>query len=290
MADPVPRPPDTPATVLDAGPRPADRHAVRPGGAGPLLSLQGLRVSFPAGRRGRVEVLHGVDLDLAPGEVLGIVGESGSGKSTLGRAALRLVEPEGGRILFEGREITHLAEAALRPLRPRMQMVFQDPMSSLNPRRTALGLVAAPLAARGEPSARKRAAEALERVGLAGALHGRFPHQLSGGQRQRVGIARAVAQRPALILADEIASGLDVSSQARVLALLRELVAEDGTALAFISHDLAVVRRLCDRVVVMEGGRIVEDAPTATLFDAPRAATTRALLDAIPLPVPNQAW
>ena len=144
---------------------PADRDAVRPGEGGPLLSLRGLRVSFPAGRRGRVEVLHGVDLDLAPGEVLGIIGESGSGKSTLGRAALRLVEPEGGRSLFDGREITHFAEAALRPLRPRMQMVFQAPMSSLNPRRAALGLVAALLAARGEPGARARAAGALERVG-----------------------------------------------------------------------------------------------------------------------------
>ena len=223
MADPTPRPPGGGTrprrSQMPPGGVPADRDAVRPGEGGPLLSLRGLRVPFPAGRRHRVEVLHGIDLDLAPGEVLGIVGESGSGKSTLGRAALRLVEPEGGRIIFDGREITHLAEAALRPLRPRMQMVFQAPMSSLNPRRTALGLVAAPLAARGEPGARARAAGALERVGLAGALHGRFPHQLSGGQRQRVGIARAVAQRPALILADEIASWLDVSSQARVLAL-----------------------------------------------------------------------
>ena len=255
----------------------------------PLVAVEGLRVAFPS-PKGPVDVLHGIDLAIPRGAILGVVGESGSGKTTLGRAILRLLEPAGGRILFDGRDVTHLGEAALRPLRPRMQMIFQDPLSSLNPRRTALGLVAAPLRARGEARAEARATDALARVGLARALHGRYPHQLSGGQRQRVGIARAIAQAPDFILADEIASGLDVSSQAQVLALLQALVAETGTTLAFVSHDLAVVRRLCDRVVVLREGRIVEEAPTAALFAAPATAYTRELIDAIPLPQPDQAW
>ena len=256
----------------------------------PLVTVERLRVAF-RGPRGRpVEVLHGIDVAIPRGAILGIVGESGSGKTTLGRTILRLIEPAAGRILFDGRDITHLGEAALRPLRPRMQMIFQDPLSSLNPRRTAAGLVAAPLRARREPDAEARATDALARVGLTEGLHGRYPHQLSGGQRQRVGIARAIAQAPDFILADEIASGLDVSSQAQVLALLRALVAETGTTLAFISHDLAVVRGLCDRVVVMREGQIVEEAPTAALFAAPATSYTRELIDAIPLPQPDQAW
>ena len=258
--------------------------------AEPLIAVEGLRVAFPGPRGRPVEVLHGIDLAVARGEILGIVGESGSGKTTLGRAILRLVEPASGRIRFDGHDVTHLGEAALRPLRTRMQMIFQDPLSSLNPRRTALSLVATPLRARREPRAEARAAEALERVGLAAPLHGRYPHQLSGGQRQRIGIARAIAQGPDFILADEIASGLDVSSQAQVLALLQALVAETGTTLAFVSHDLAVVRRLCDRVVVMREGRIVEEAATAALFAAPRTAYARELIDAIPLPQVDQAW
>lgn len=255
----------------------------------PLVTVEGLRVAFP-GPRGPVDVLHDVALAIPRGAILGVVGESGSGKTTLGRAILRLIEPAAGRILFDGHDVTHLSEAALRPLRPRMQMIFQDPMSSLNPRRTASSLVAAPLRARGMPDAEARAAGALARVGLAAPLHRRYPHQLSGGQRQRVGIARAIAQRPDFILADEIASGLDVSSQAQVLALLQALVAETGATLAFVSHDLAVVRRLCDRVIVMREGRIVEEAATADLFAAPRTDYARALIDAIPLPQVDQAW
>ena len=258
--------------------------------SGPLVAVEGLRVAYPGPRGRRVDVLHGLDMRVPRGAILGIVGESGSGKRTLGRAILRLIEPIAGRILFDGRDVTHLGEAALRPLRPRMQMIFQDPLSSLNPRRTARALVAAPLRARAEPRAEARAAEALERVGLPAALHGRHPHQLSGGQRQRVGIARAIAQAPDFILADEIASGLDVSTQAQVLALLQELVAEFGTTLAFVSHDLAVVRRLCDRVVVMREGRIVEEAATPELFAAPRTAYARELIEAIPLPQLDQAW
>jgi len=169
-------------------------------------------------------------------------------------------------------------------------MIFQDPMSSLNPRQTIGRIVAAPLTLHGLDTPRDRALAALERVGLPRAFAARFPHELSGGQRQRVGIARAIALNPDFILADEVVSGLDVSSQAQVLTLLRDLVREMGLTLAFISHDLSVVRRLCDRVLVLQAGRIVEDAPVAQLFGSPQADYTRELLDAIPDPDPENAW
>jgi len=169
-------------------------------------------------------------------------------------------------------------------------MIFQDPMSSLNPRHRVGQLIAAPLRLHGVADPRKAALDALDHVGLPRELAGRYPHELSGGQRQRVGIARAIALKPAFILADEIVSGLDVSSQAQVLVLLERLVADLGLTLAFISHDMSVVRRLCSRVLVLHRGEIVEDAPTAELFANPRAAYTRELLDAIPLPDPDQSW
>lgn len=262
-----------------------------------LYTVQGLHLSLPDlnrkplfGAAPRIEILNGLDFAIPRGQVLGIVGGSGSGKSTLGRALVRLLEPTAGRIAFDGTDITHLPETALRPLRRRFQMIFQDPMSSLNPRQTVGRIVSAPLALHGRDDPRGRAVAALERVGLPRAFAARFPHELSGGQRQRVGIARAIALNPDFILADEVVSGLDVSSQAQVLALLRDLVREMGLTLAFISHDLSVVRRLCDRVLVMQAGRIVEDAPVARLFEAPQAAYTRELLDAIPDPDPGNPW
>jgi len=262
-----------------------------------LYSIENLHLSLPDmahkplfGPAPKIEILKGLDLTVGRGEVLGIVGGSGSGKSTLGRAMVRLLEPTGGRILFDGQDITHASDAALRPLRRRFQMIFQDPMSSLNPRQTVGRIIAAPLTLHGVADPKGTALAALERVGLPRHFAGRFPHELSGGQRQRVGIARAIALRPDFILADEIVSGLDVSSQAQVLSILRDLVREMGLTLVFISHDLSVIRRLCDRVLVMQSGVIVEDAPCDQLFADPQADYTRALLDAIPDPDPERAW
>lgn len=263
----------------------------------PLFDIAGLRLSFPDmahkplfGPAPRTEVLKGVSLQIAQGAVVGIVGGSGSGKSTLGRAMLRLLEPSGGRISFEGRDITHLPESALRPLRRRFQMIFQDPMSSLNPRLTVGRIIAGPLKLHGFDRVWSRVDDALDHVGLGAGVRRRYPHELSGGQRQRVGIARAIALEPDFILADEIVSGLDVSSQAQVLNLLETLVQEMGLTLAFISHDLSVIRRLCGRVIVLHEGRIVEDNATPALFDAPQSDYTRDLIAAIPLPDPSQDW
>lgn len=262
-----------------------------------LYTIDDLRLSLPDmtskpvfGRAPRIEILKGLTFAIPKGEVLGIVGGSGSGKSTLGRALLRLLEPTSGTIAFDGHDITHLAEPALRPLRSRFQMIFQDPMSSLNPRHRVGQIIAAPLQLHGFDNIQTRAAEALDHVGLARHYANRFPHELSGGQRQRVGIARAIALRPEFILCDEIVSGLDVSSQAQVLNLLESLVREFGLTLAFISHDLSVIRRLCTRILVLHRGELVENAATSDLFSAPQAAYTRDLLDAIPLPDPDQLW
>ena len=262
-----------------------------------IYEVRDLRLSFPdmthkplLGAAPRVEVLKGLSFDVPKGTVLGIVGGSGSGKSTLGRAMLRLIEPDSGTIRFDGTEITHLGEDALRGMRRQFQMIFQDPMSSLNPRRRVGGIIAGPLKLHGMEGQSARVDEALDMVGLPRSFAQRFPHELSGGQRQRVGIARAIALRPDFILADEIVSGLDVSSQAQVLNLLGELVRELGLTLAFISHDLSVIRRLCNRVLVLHRGEIVEEAETAALFDAAQAAYTRELLSAIPLPDPHQSW
>jgi ABC-type oligopeptide transport system ATPase subunit len=262
-----------------------------------MYQIKDLRLSFPdmarkplLGPAPQVEILKGLSFDIPKGAVIGIVGGSGSGKSTLGRAMLRLLEPNTGSIIFDGTDITHLNEAALHGMRRRFQMVFQDPMSSLNPRKRVADIIAGPLKLHGFDNPSKRVFEALDMVGLSRQFAQRFPHELSGGQRQRVGIARAIALRPDFILADEIVSGLDVSSQARVLNLLKELVHELGLTLAFISHDLSVIRRLCTRVLVLNEGEIVEDAETATLFDTPQVEYTRELLQAIPLPDPDQPW
>jgi ABC-type glutathione transport system ATPase component len=267
-----------------------------------LLIASGLFVSYGKARRSvfartlrlGVPVLRGVDLEVRKGETVGIVGESGSGKTTLGRTLIGLVRPAAGSVRFDGVDISSLDERAMRPLRRRMQMIFQDPMSSLNPRHTIARILTQPMRLHGlasDPaSARARALDILDRVGLAASTMDCYSHELSGGQRQRVGIARAVVLRPDFVIADEIVSGLDVSTQAQVLRLLKELTSEMHLALAFISHDLSVIRSICDRVVVMQSGSIVEQGPCEQVFAAPRAAYTRMLLDAIPLPVLDPDW
>ena len=262
-----------------------------------LYEIRNLRLAFKDlnhkpifGPAPEIEVLKGLSFDIAKGDVIGIVGGSGSGKSTLGRAMIRLLEPSAGSIHFQGCNITHLSEETLRPLRRQFQMIFQDPMSSLNPRRTVFAIIAAPLRLHGFDRVSDRVDEALDMVGLPRDFKHRYPHELSGGQRQRVGIARAIATEPEFILADEIVSGLDVSSQAQVLNLLERLVRDLGLTLAFISHDLSVIRRLCQHTIVLYQGQIIEAQPTAELFANPAAAYTRELIEAIPLPNLDQHW
>jgi ABC-type glutathione transport system ATPase component len=265
-----------------------------------LLVARGLVVSYgrpigPFARRGAAAtVLHGVDIRVGKGETVGIVGESGSGKTTLGRALLGLVKPAAGSVVFDGNDITALDERARRPLRRRMQMIFQDPMSSLNPRHTIGRILAEPIllhhVAPNRQAALALVQGMLDRVGLSRGTVDRYSYELSGGQRQRVGIARAVVLRPDFVLADEIVSGLDASTQAQVLRLLKELTGEMHLALAFISHDLSVVRSICQRVVVMREGRVVEEGSCERVFAAPQAAYTRMLIDAIPLPTVDPGW
>jgi ABC-type glutathione transport system ATPase component len=265
-----------------------------------LLVARGLVVaygrasaSFLGGRK-PAPVLHGVDIRVGRGETVGIVGESGSGKTTLGRALLGLVKPAAGTVSFDGSDITALDEKARRPLRRRMQMIFQDPMSSLNPRHTIGRILTEPLLLHGYAESRKAALSLvhrmLDRVGLSRSTVERYSFELSGGQRQRVGIARAVVLKPDFVLADEIVSGLDVSTQAQVLQLLKELTSEMQLALAFISHDLSVVRSICQRVVVMREGRVVEEGPCEQVFTAAASPYTRMLIDAIPLPTIDPGW
>jgi peptide/nickel transport system ATP-binding protein len=265
-----------------------------------VIEAYDLRVSVPGGQRSlwgprrELEIVHGVDLTVAEGEVLGLVGESGSGKTTLGRALIRLMRPSGGRLLFQGNDITRLDEFALRPLRAKMQMIFQDPHSSLNPRLTIGTTLKRSLSAFARSpdrtERRQRAEEVLETVGLPVDFTRRYPHQLSGGQRQRVGIARAIALQPDFIIADEIVSGLDVSTQAQILLLLRDLQKRLKLTMVFISHDLSVVRVLCDKVAVLKEGQVVEAGACATIFSQPSHPYTRELIDAIPLPDMNQSW
>ncbi len=261
----------------------------------PLLETRDLRTHFRRGGWLRpvrwLRAVDGVSLALAHQETLGLVGESGSGKTTLGRTILRLVEPTAGRILLGGQEITGLSQAALRPLRRRMQIVFQNPYASLNPRRTVGGILRQPLALHGVPGDHGEAvAQLLTRVGMPPDAARRYPHEFSGGQRQRVAIARALALRPDLVVADEITSGLDVTVKLRVLAMLRELQAEFRVAYLFISHDLAVVRQIADRVAVMYLGQIVEEAPTDALFERPLHPYTRVLRASTPPPDPMAVW
>jgi ABC-type microcin C transport system duplicated ATPase subunit YejF len=265
-----------------------------------LLIARDVEVAFGAGSslfglaRSPVKVLHGVTIRIGRGETVGIVGESGSGKTTLGRALLRLIDVASGTIEFDGLDITRLPEAAMRPIRRRMQLIFQDPMASLNPRHTIRRIVLEPMlfhrVAASEADAEERARKIFARFNLPAACLERYPHELSGGQRQRVGIARVALLAPDFVLADEIVSGLDVSTQAQVLNLMKGLSRDLGLSMAFISHDLSVIRAVCDRVYVLRSGRIVEEGSCDQIFAAPRDAYTRALLDAIPLPKIDPGW
>jgi len=254
----------------------------------PLLDIRGLAKHYPLKGGRMVRAVDGVDLTLAPGESLGLVGESGCGKSTVARLVLRLVPPSGGSIRFEGREIASLSDAAMRPLRRHMQLIFQNPHAALNPRRTVFASVVEPLVVQGMAGAdaQARVAALLRQVGLPEGFLWRYPHELSGGQKQRVCIARALALEPRLLVLDEPTSALDVSVQAQILEFLQELRARLGLAYLFISHNLAVVRQVCDRVAVMYLGRIVEEGPAERIFAAPRHPYTRALVASVLPPRP----
>ena len=262
----------------------------------PILSVEDLKVHFPvtAGvltrkEIARVRAVDGISFTVAPGETLGLVGESGCGKSTTGLAVLRMQAATSGRIVFEGTDITHLTQNRMRPIRRRMQMVYQDPYGSLDPRMTVAAIVAEPLVVHGIGDRASRAdkvASLLPLVGLTPEMAGRYPHEFSGGQRQRIGIARALALEPALLICDEPVSALDVSIQAQVVNLLLDLRTRLGLSMIFIAHDLAVVRHVSDRIAVMYLGRIVEIATRDRLHANPLHPYTRALLAAIPIPSP----
>jgi peptide/nickel transport system ATP-binding protein len=276
-----------PAQDEHRGSVPEQRAAKRPE---PLLRVEGLVKHFPV-RRGLlrggdlVRAVDGIDFEVLSGETLGLVGESGCGKTTTGRMLVRLLEPTAGRITFDGRDIAHLRRRRLRGLRQDLQIIFQDPYASLNPRHTVGRIVAMPLQVNGvhpPGGVRRRVQELLELVGLNPEHFNRYPHEFSGGQRQRVGIARALALRPKLIVADEPVSALDVSIQAQVINLLRDLQRELGLAFVFIAHDLAVVRHFCQRVAVMYLGKVVEIGGREAIYGRPAHPYTRALLSAVP--------
>ena len=261
--------------------------------AQPTLEVVDLVKHFPVrgfGAHGVVHAVDGVSFSIAPGELLGLVGESGSGKSTVANCVIRLLEPTSGTIALKGRDITHLRRRELRPLRREMHMVFQDPYSSLDPRMTCGQIVGEPLEVQGllRGAELQRKVEWLfDRVGLRSELRFRYPHELSGGQRQRVGLARALSVSPQLLVADEPVSALDVSVQASILNLLSDLQEDLGFSCLFITHDLATVEYLCDRVAVMYLGKIVEIAPTRELFTSPTHPYTQALLSAAVVPDPE---
>ena len=263
----------------------------------PLVEVAGLDVAFPVrgglfGSSGAsLRAVNDVSLSINRGEILGLVGESGSGKTTIGRAILRLLAPTGGNIRFDGADITGLDRPALRPLRRRMQMIFQDPYSSLNPRMKVRDIIGEAYVIHGIGTSAERpqmVAQMLERVGLLPDAMDRYPHEFSGGQRQRIGIARALAVGPDLVVADEPVSALDVSVQAQVLNLLLDLQEQLGLTMLFIAHDLAVVQYVSDRVVVLYLGRVMEIAPSHELYEHPRHPYTVALLEAAPEPDPEQ--
>ncbi|MCD0495652.1 ABC transporter ATP-binding protein [Achromobacter sp. AGC78] len=258
----------------------------------PLVRIEDLKVHFPTSQARHAPVVRAVDgvsFDVPRNTIVGLVGESGSGKTTTGRALLRLFKPTAGRLLFDGQDITHLNEKQMLPWRRRMQIVFQDPYASLNPRMTVAEILGEALDTHKLAQHRRsaRIGELLERVGLNADHSRRYPHEFSGGQRQRIGIARALAVEPDFIVADEPVSALDVSVQAQVLNLLQDLQRDLGLTMLFVAHDLAVVDYLCDEVVVMYLGRVMERGPTSEVYARPRHPYTRALLSAAPVPDPR---
>ena len=252
-----------------------------------LLEVQNLTKYF-ATPSGQLHAVDGVNFTLEEGKTLGIVGESGCGKSTTGRVILKLIEPSGGKIIFDGEDITKYSRRKMRPLRTRMQMIFQDPFSSLDPRQTVSQLIAEPIVEhkliRGKAAIEKRTLELMETVGLASRLMNSYPHELDGGRRQRIGIARALAVKPKLIICDEPVSALDVSIQAQILNLLKKLQKDLGLTYIFITHNLAVVKYFSDDIAVMYLGQLVEKASSDDIFASPTHPYTKALLSAIPIP------
>jgi oligopeptide/dipeptide ABC transporter ATP-binding protein len=262
----------------------------------PLLKIEGLKKHFPTTTggafskvKGTVKAVDGIDLEIYPGQTIGLVGESGCGKTTAGRTILKLYEPTEGKIIFEGQDITHLKPKEMKPLRSQMQMIFQDPFASLNPRHTVGTLIGAAFDIQAITPAGGVEAEVqrlMARVGLNPEHINRYPHEFSGGQRQRIGVARAIALKPKLIVADEPVSALDVSIQAQVVNLLEDLQDEFNMAYIFVAHDLSVVQHISDRVIVMYLGKVMEEAEKVDLFTHPRHPYTKALLSAVPVADP----
>jgi oligopeptide/dipeptide ABC transporter ATP-binding protein len=275
----------TPVEVLDDSPAGEE-----------ILDVRNLVKHFPVGRgllsgaAGMIRAVDGVSFSIRRGETLGLVGESGCGKTTTGRCILQLERPTAGEVIFQGQDLTKFSLAQLRPIRRKIQVIFQDPYSSLNPRMTVGQIIAEPLAVHGIVATRNaqkaRVLELLSRAGLLPSLADRYPHELSGGQRQRVGVARALAMEPTLIVCDEPVSALDVSIQAQIINLLEELQAEFRLSYLFVAHDLSVVRHISDRVAVMYLGKIVEIADRQALYEDPLHPYTKALLSAVPIPDP----